>query len=372
MAIRRGHGMRFVGRFLKTIPVPHFAQFECERCGAYLAEMPTSSLLTHRKSRQAEKDCQICAGRGRIREQERDWDEESDRSEPECSCVHDFVRSTWRYEWICAGCRYRHEHLSERPPEYWKPDPDVEPKPPGSFPPTEFWLVDRLLIDEVLRVAAKYVGDITDGDLSRGSLLDHDGKRHAPWGVVYSGSAEDPTGIRTALARLRHGRRDGDAARTIQRLAERAVLASAVLYGWMPRICELTDNLVTPDEWQQAERAAPVVGWGRLLPRFRYEAWLKDHEPWPWRWRNGACHREGVPTDGQQLATWIEVADKLILDFELVPYADSTVDLRNDRQRIVDDLPLWRELRRTGNVPNWPPPGLRIKSRPLRDPRSVW
>jgi hypothetical protein len=155
-------------------------------------------------------------------------------------------------------------------------------------------------------------------------------------------------------------------------LAERAVLASAVLYGWIPQIGELTDNIVTPDELQQAERVAPVIGWGRLLPRLRYEAWLMDHEPWPWRWRNGACHREGVPADGERLATWIEVADRLIMDFELVPYADSTADLRNDRQRIVDHLPLWRELTHTGHVADWPPQGLRVKSRPFRNPRSGW
>jgi hypothetical protein len=378
MDFKNSHGFRIVGPFGKIIEVPHFAQEQCRRCGAYLSEMPTGSMFTHATRRESDRNCLLCGGSGRVHEQDdRLWDDDTWTQAPECSCVHDEPYSTWRYEWICAGCKYRHEHVSSRPPSYWVPDPDARLAPVGSFPPAVWWPVDRLLVDEVVRVAAIYADDRADEFLGRDyaeSLLDHNGTRRAPWLATYTGSREDPTGLRLAMARLRYGRRDGIEARTILTLAERAILASAAFYSYIPRLSDHADTGVTMEELQKPQRVAPVVGAGRLLPHVRYDAWLwaHAHDPWPWRWREGLCYREGVPAEGRRLATWAEVADTLIKACKLFWSADTVTQLEHDSRRIADHLRLWHELRRTGALSAWPRPDLRMQGPPVRDPHSTW
>jgi hypothetical protein len=378
MNVRNSHGFRIVGPFGKTIEVPHFVQEQCRRCGAYLPEMPTGSMFTHAMRRESDRNCLRCRGNGRIHDQDdQSWDDDAWTQAPECSCVHDEPYSIWRYEWICSACKYRREHVSGRPPSYWIPDPDARIEPVGSFPPAAWWQVDRLLVDEVLRVASIYADDRADDFLRTEyseSLFDHNGTRRAPWRVTYVGSREDPTGIRLAMARLRYGRRDGIESRTILTLAERAILSSAAFYFYIPGLSDFPQTGVTMDELQIPQRVAPVVGAGRLLPHVRYDAWRWDHahDPWPWRWREGVCYREGVPMEGRRLATWAEVGDQLIEDCNLFWSADSTAQLQNDCRRIATDLRLWHELRQTGELREWPPEDLRIQTRPFRDPHSTW
>lgn len=280
--------------------LPHFVQAQCRRCGAWLEELPQTST-------------QIRPG----------W---------------------WRFTWVCVRCRFRHQDRFTDPLETFRPDPTATMDTPGSVPPWTDWRLPALIITGIHSVADAYALPTGREQLEEfQSVPDHTGLRQTPWGD-FEGDRDDPLGVRICVARLRHARSDRLGATLACLLAERAVLSAGAVFDELrraqpklaalagfgpPRGSELGWIFDVPpvsnDDVTAGVRVGPVIGWGRLSIPSRYEDWLIAYGAYPWRSHryDDLPRRADVPDGCETLADAIELADTLLLSFELFANADS-------------------------------------------------
>lgn len=113
----------------------------------------------------------------------------------------------------CIECGWPRERTDTRGPGVLFPPHLRDASAPGPRPPIEAWRLPQTLIIHVNYAAARHSYAVGGSELAGlPSLLDHAGRRVAPWGSVYEDDFGDPHKVRVALARLRHARRDGDEA----------------------------------------------------------------------------------------------------------------------------------------------------------------
>src|SRR4051812_22508255 len=93
--------------------LPHFEQWQCYQCGAWLEELPARAAAL--SSRQ------------------------------------------WRFDWVCVRCGFTELHTSCAPLATFIPDPAATIILPGSLPlPWSDWRLPLPLVDAVLGVADRY------------------------------------------------------------------------------------------------------------------------------------------------------------------------------------------------------------------------
>jgi hypothetical protein len=192
------------------------------------------------------------------------------------------------------------------------------------------------------------------------SLLDHGGRRVAPWGAVYDDDGDDPYEVRRSLARLRHARCEGDDARAAWLLCERAVLAVNQLLRRAPILA----RRVGPEGQAGPLEVAPVLGGGGLGIEGRYAAWMFVHHGYPWRLEPNEHERMrrrfarlprtpvvDVPADLLPLRQFIDVAD----DFE------QFVERCQDGAGIAVRMDVFRALSANGRLDGKLPYDPRVK-----------
>jgi hypothetical protein len=298
--------------------LPYFEQSQCRRCGAWLEELPARAI--------------------------------------------DRGHNHWDLIWTCVRCGLDHRESSHQPADAFRRDPSVQISPPGTLPSWSDWRLPAPLISQIHNVADTYAPPANRTDLGKlPSVMDHTGKRQTPWGL-FEGDADDPHGVRLQLARLRHTPSGTPETSLACVIAERAVLATgAVFYelravqlqmasfvdfkpaggselGWI-----LDVPPVSIEDVEGGERAAPVIGWGRLTIPNRYEDWLLSYGPQPWfNGPHGEIRRGDIPAQTQLLAEAIELADSLLIAFHLFKNVDSFSELKNDFTRIRHLMERWR------------------------------
>lgn len=234
------------------------------------------------------------------------------------------------------------EYVRARFPEFFRANPDAHVSPAG-FPPFEHWLLNHVLVDEIVREAAIYAGRCPAHALHAApSLLDHEGVHEAPW-ATYHGDTADPTGIRRALAELRHGREGTNrAAMVIWVLAERAVRSCAAVNAYLPWLTKFSRTPATAADLENRLAVAPVIGWGQSAVPARYEAWKKEYSQWPWFWSDGKRFCDRVPEDGEWLALSVELADNILEGMNILQGADTQSQYEGDMKRLANRLERWR------------------------------
>jgi hypothetical protein len=299
---------------------PHWEQGICRRCGAWLEELPAHAI----------------------------------QSGP----------ARWRLTWVCVVCAFEETVSSGKPLTAFLPDPDAEIAPPGLLPVWRGWRLPLRLVQDIIWMAERYARPVTRDDLTElPSVLDHEGVCRADWGV-FTGSDEDPSGIRLWMARLRHAPAPVTGSRLAALIAERAVLAAGAVFEELARAellamaiaesharnrCEMDRILsvpfMLPSDLDCGETVAPVIGAGRLSIANRYEDWLLTHGAHPWFGDgNRGIGRAPIPDGTEWAASCIELADAILNALELFHNEDSTLDQIDDVTTLQTLMGEWRRM----------------------------
>lgn len=311
-----------------------FGQYPCRRCGAWLREHPTRSHSIPTTKKQGRKGCPQYHGSGRAARA-------ADQLPTRCACVHEVATIEYRYAWTCLRCQRERTASTSWSPALVRPGPWKVVNLPGSFPAQETWWLDRRLVDTVLRTTHDVVPDAGRVAIAgKESLLDHEGCRVVAWGT-YRGDVSDATGIRRALAILRHGAH-GAEGQALCALVERAVLTTAVVHGEVhaggyggatdPMGSEARAHLLP---------VTPVIGAGRLSLTRRFDRWIEQHDLAESVFDRGPGNKR--LTGPLTFVNRIRLGDEVLLAFNLYGTGDSSLDTDRDVIRIRGLLGGWRE-----------------------------
>jgi hypothetical protein len=314
----------------------HWGQTACERCGAWMTDMPQRAQAEPFTEDVADPMCPTCGGEGSC-----GGDGSPYSPGVACTCLHPERRTRYRFEWDCLRCGQRREAVSASQPSEYAADGGTRILEPGSFPPDEKWLLDRRLIDLVNRTGLSMLGGPPDGATVVGctSLLDHEGVRSTSWGV-YRGDTEDPTGLRLLLAALRNDPRILPEAHPIVAHIEHAVLGSASVYALLPDLLYFADEVLCGDELDDAVEVAPVIGAGRLALLRRYSSWPALEGPEVSEWARQLPSQQ--PQEYCSILKRIDIVGSIHRAFGTLMTADTQSDREGDLKLLGDVFDQWR------------------------------
>jgi hypothetical protein len=250
------------------------AQGVCERCGAWLPVRPDFAEFVSYTRPRYPRECPHSSPTD-----SETWSPFTIDNFYCEECRIDEPVEEWRYRFSCLECGWPKEQRDRRDPLALFPAELREVMEPGQLARAETWRLPLTLITHVNYAAARHAYPASEPELAGlPSLLDHGGRRVAPWGSVYEDDGADPHKVRMSLARLRHARRDGEDAKAAWLLCERAVLAVNALFLKGPKL----EQPMWPGDPRGPFRVAPVLGGGGLGIGGRYAAWMAVHQGYPW------------------------------------------------------------------------------------------
>jgi hypothetical protein len=267
---------------------------------------------------------------------------------------HEARGSHYVYFRDCVACGAVNEQTHEAPPSQWVEAPIHDPilgsasgsqrGEVGSFPEHAQCRVDQRLVDDIFELTSQFVVTDDPGVIrGKDSLLDHEGRQLMPGGRRV-GSDLEPTGVRHALAYLRHGQPRRDGARGVEAVVESAVLVTAAVYVSAPEALTPPGRCGQLLELPVAVEVGPVVGTGddSLYGRYR---------------RRGR-HGLGAPREAEHLRARIHAGEQLLSDISMWHTADTQSEYRSDLDRVVESTREWlrilrseRRRKRDGPVP---------------------
>ena len=245
----------------------------------------------------------------------------------------------WAYDWTCSICGTTKRRLAGLPPERTYvagPSATISPYPPvtppkaqaATFRPWGRCRLDPGLIRTIVSLADQYA-DTTDEEaiLGRPSLLDHEGHRVTTWGG-FLGDPADPTGVRHALAYLRHATRPGSP--NVTDLVETATLSTTMILGLLPQRAAFAADIGLALEIPELFDVGPVIGSGQDSFFARYER----------RVRRPPVPQEASP-EVQRLLQRIDLGDQIVTDIDFMLTADHDFEWKSDLRTVVKSAQRW-------------------------------